>query len=63
MGGSVTNAVSPDVAIYGFNLGGYRTSALATGPNRVELGGLGDSTFRVVPLIEAGRNATWPWMG
>lgn len=63
MGGSVTNAVSGDVAVYGFNLGGYRTSALATGPNRVELGGLGDSTFRMVPLIEAGRNANWPWMG
>lgn len=63
MGGSVTNAVSPDVAVYGFNLGGYRTSALVTGPNRVELGGLSDSTFRLVPLIEAGRNANWPWMG
>lgn len=49
------------VPMYGFNLGGYRPAAFATGPNRVELGGLSDATFRLIPMIEAGRNCDWPF--
>jgi hypothetical protein len=56
------NAVVPaDVAVYAFNLGGYRTAAFPTGARRVTLGGLTDATFKMVPLIEAGQAATWPW--
>lgn len=48
--------------IYGFNLGGYQQAAYATGKaNRHEFGGLSDATFRMVPLLEAGQNADWPF--
>jgi hypothetical protein len=58
-----STAVPSTVALYGFNLGGYRVTAVDAGrSNRVEFGGLTDATFRMVPLLEAGRNATWPWL-
>lgn len=60
--GNVTSAVPPTVAMYGFNLGGYRPTVIPGGTsNRHEFGGLTDATFRMVPLLEAGRNAAWPW--
>ena len=61
-GGDVSRAVPHDVPLYGFNLGGYRHTAFDAGtPNRFEFGGLTDATFRMIPLIEAGRNADWPF--
>lgn len=62
-GRGVTDAVPAEVPIYGFNLGGYEKAAIAGDANRHEFGGLTDATFRMVPLLEAGRNATWPWAG
>nr|WP_225954085.1 TROVE domain-containing protein [Kibdelosporangium phytohabitans] len=60
--GDVGKAVKRNVPIYGFNLGGYAPAAYATGgDNRHEFGGLTDATFRMVPLLEAGRNAAWPF--
>lgn len=60
--GGVTDALPRTVPLYGFNLGGYRPAAYDAGAtNRIEFGGLTDATFRMVPLIEAGRNATWPF--
>jgi hypothetical protein len=60
--GSVTGAVPRTVPIYGFNLGGYQKTAFDAGtPNRFEFGGLTDATFRMIPLIEAGRRAAWPF--
>jgi hypothetical protein len=62
-GNGVSEAVPADVPIYGFNLGGYRHGAYATGSaNRHEFGGLTDATFRMIPLLEAGKNANWPWL-
>jgi hypothetical protein len=62
-GRGVTDAVPAYVPLYGFNLGGYRPAAFDAGaPNRIEFGGLTDATFRMLPLIEAGRDATWPWL-
>jgi hypothetical protein len=50
------------VPIYGFNLGGYQTTAYAAGsPNRHEFGGLNDATLRAIPLLEAGTDAGWPF--
>lgn len=61
-GGEVTRSVPREVPIYGFNLGGYRRTAFDAGtPNRIEFGGLTDATFRMIPLIEAGRRAAWPF--
>jgi hypothetical protein len=63
-GHGVSEAVPSDVPLYGFNLGGYEHTAYAAGAvrNRHEFGGLTDATFRMVPLLEAGRDGTWPWM-
>ncbi|GGM62028.1 RNA-binding protein [Thermopolyspora flexuosa] len=61
-GAGVADVVPPDVPIYGFNLTGYAPAAMPTGRrNRHELGGFSDATFRLIPLLEAGENATWPW--
>lgn len=62
MTGDVSSAVPSNVALYGFNLGGYKVGAVDAGKtNRLEFGGLTDATFKMVPLVEAGRNAAWPW--
>jgi hypothetical protein len=60
--GDVTEVVPGGTPLYGFNLGGYRRTAFDAGAtNRIEFGGLTDATFRMVPLLEAGRNADWPF--
>jgi hypothetical protein len=60
--GEVTAALPREVPLYGFNLGGYRRTAFDAGTvNRFEFGGLTDATFRMIPLIEAGRRASWPF--
>ncbi|MBO0867657.1 MAG: TROVE domain-containing protein [Micromonosporaceae bacterium] len=60
--GDVTEVVPRGTPLYGFNLGGYGRTAFDAGtPNRIEFGGLTDATFRMIPLIEAGRNADWPF--
>jgi hypothetical protein len=62
MDGGVSQMVPANIPIYGFNLGGYQNAAYATGTaNRHEFGGLTDATFTMIPLLEAGRNAAWPW--
>ena len=59
----VSDVVPAHVPLYGFNLGGYKHAAYATGTaNRHEFGGLTDATFRMVPLLEAGRAGVWPWL-
>jgi hypothetical protein len=58
----VSASVPAHVPVYGFNLVGYRHSAMAAGlGNRHELGGLTDATFALIPNIEAGLAASWPW--
>lgn len=62
-GQGVSQLVPANVPIYGFNLQGYQHGAIATGSgNRHEFGGLTDATFRMLPLLEAGRDAAWPWL-
>ncbi|WP_074318658.1 hypothetical protein [Micromonospora cremea] len=59
----VTDSVPRSVKLYGFNLAGYAPAAFDAGSrNRIELGGLSDATFRMVPLIERGAAASWPWV-
>ncbi len=61
-GPAVTAALPANVPLYGFNLGGYTAAAIPAGlPHRIELGGLTDATFKLIPLIEAGREAAWPF--
>lgn len=50
------------VPLYGFNLGGYKPAAYATGSaNRHEFGGLNDATLRAIPLLESGSDTGWPF--
>jgi hypothetical protein len=57
-----SEAVPESVPVYGFNLAGYGATVLnAGGRNRHEFGGLSDATFALLPLIEAGRSANWPF--
>jgi TROVE domain len=48
--------------IYTFNLAGHRASALPAGERgRYTLGGFTDATFTAMAVLEAGRNAEWPF--
>jgi hypothetical protein len=58
---AVGHGVSDDVPIYTWNLAGYRMGSVAGGKNRFTFGGLTDAAFRMVPLLEAGKNADWPF--
>jgi TROVE domain len=60
--GDVSAAVPAHVPVYAFNTAGYEASAISTGnPNRFELGGLTDATFKMVANLEKGKNGHWPW--
>lgn len=62
-GSHIDSLVPRDVPVYGFNLAGYANSAMPSGGgNRHEIGGgLTDAAFRMIPLLEAGKNGVWPW--
>lgn len=60
-GGDPTTAVPAEVPFYTWNLVGYKYGHGATGPNRVTFGGLTDASASVIGLIEAGKNADWPF--
>lgn len=48
--------------VYTWNLGGYRAALTPSGEgNMQEVGGLSDATFRLLPLMERGKDAAWPW--
>lgn len=55
--------MSRTVPMYIWNLAGYRAGSAPTGgrDNTHVFGGLTDAAFRMIPLLEAGRNATWPF--
>ncbi|WP_326811927.1 TROVE domain-containing protein [Streptomyces scopuliridis] len=56
--------VPAGVPVYTWNLAGYRTGHGPSGEaDRHTFGGLTDAAFRMVPLLEAGRDARWPWKG
>lgn len=63
-GGDPTAQVPAGIPVYTWNLAGYRAGHGPSGTgNRHTFGGLTDAAFRMVPLLEAGRNADWPWLG
>ncbi|GGT96601.1 TROVE domain-containing protein [Streptomyces violascens] len=62
-GGDPTALVPADVPVYTWNLAGYRVGHGPSGTdNRHVFAGLTDAAFRMVPLLEAGRSANWPWV-
>ncbi|MGW5654510.1 TROVE domain-containing protein [Streptomyces humi] len=60
--GDPTRQVPAHVPVYTWNLAGYRAGHGPSGKgNRHTFGGLSDAAFRMVPLLEAARDADWPW--
>jgi hypothetical protein len=59
-GGSPSSVVAENVPMYTFNLVGYASGGEEK-RNRVTLGGLTDQSFKLIPLLEAGYSAGWPW--
>ena len=58
----IDDLIPRHVPVYMWNMAGYKAGAMASGNgNRHTLGGLTDSAFRLIPLLDAGRNASWPW--
>ncbi|MFE7954362.1 TROVE domain-containing protein [Streptomyces sp. NPDC057413] len=58
----VTRSVPAEVPMYTWNLAGYRAGHAPSGSrNRHTFGGLTDGAFRMIPLLERGRDARWPW--
>jgi TROVE domain len=48
--------------VYFFNTNGYRQSVSQVGSEGIhELGGVTDATFKMIPWIEQGHNAVWPF--
>jgi hypothetical protein len=61
--GGIDAAVPAKVPMYTWNLAGYQRGHAPSGTgNRHTFGGLTDQAFRMIPLLEAGANATWPWL-
>jgi len=57
-----TAAVPAEVPVYTFNLAGYRYGHGPSGVgNRHTFGGLTDQGFAAIPLLESGRDGTWPF--
>jgi hypothetical protein len=59
---SIDDVVPTTVPVYVWNIGGYQSGATASGGGlRHTFAGLTDAAFRMIPLLEAGRNASWPF--
>ena len=59
---TVGESVPAHVPIYCFNLAGYSNTPFQTGSaTRVDLGGMTDHTFSLIPQLENLGRGTWPW--
>lgn len=58
----IDDLVPKNVPVYMWNMAGYKAAATPSGGhNRHTFGGLTDQAFRMIPLLESGRDAHWPW--
>ncbi len=55
--------IPTDIPVYLYNLAGYAPAAAETKGMVYELGGLGDSTFKMIEALEAGNDGKYPWEG
>ena len=61
---AINDLVPKTTPVYMWNMAGYKPGAVPSGSTgRHTFGGLTDHAFRMVPLLEAGRDADWPWVG
>ncbi|MFE4818650.1 TROVE domain-containing protein [Streptomyces sp. NPDC056704] len=59
----IDDLVPKHVPVYMWNMAGYKPGAMPSGTaGRHTFGGLTDHAFRMIPLLEAGRDANWPWL-
>jgi hypothetical protein len=59
----VSQSIPATVPMYTWNLAGDRVGhAPSGGTQRHTFAGLTDQAFRMIPLLESGRDAKWPWM-
>lgn len=62
-GADPLSCIPADVPAYTWNLAGYQHGHGPSGSqNRHTFGGLSDASFRMIPALEAGRDAAWPWL-
>lgn len=60
--GDVSRALHTSVPLYTWNLAGYQRGHAPSGShNRHTFGGLSDQAFGMIPLLESGISATWPF--
>ncbi|MEV7091460.1 TROVE domain-containing protein [Amycolatopsis sp. NPDC051045] len=60
--GDVGQALPAHVPLYTWNLAGYLAGHAPSGrAQRHTFGGLTDQAFRMIPLLERGKNADWPF--
>jgi hypothetical protein len=60
----IDDLIPKSVPVYVWNIGGYKHGTLPSGGGRRHaFGGLTDSAFRMINLLEAGSDAAWPWSG
>lgn len=57
----VDAGIPASVAFYTWNLGGYKFGHTNTQDRRYTFGGLSDSAFRMIPLLERGISQDWPF--
>jgi len=61
-GAEPVSLIPASVPVYTWNLAGYERGHGPSGSrNRHTFGGLTDASFRMIPLLEASRDAAWPW--
>ena len=61
-GAEPTSLVPAHIPVYTWNLAGYKHGHGPSGSgNRHAFGGLTDVSFKLIPLLEAGSDASWPW--
>lgn len=59
----VDDVIPRNIPVFTWNLGGYRTAAMESKPYRTVIGGgLTDLGFQLIPAIENGYHANWPWL-
>ncbi|MFF7881078.1 TROVE domain-containing protein [Streptomyces sp. NPDC020794] len=59
----VDRSIPESTPMYTWNLAGYQAGHAPSGHGqRHTFGGLTDAAFRLVPLLESGRDADWPWV-
>lgn len=60
--GDVFASIPKTVPTYTWNLAGYQYGHAPSGSRmRYTFGGLTDAGLRMIPLLERGRDASWPW--